>query len=63
MMMNATLATNNSLDDDWESYKAYIRFYYIADEIFLYVNPILILVGKTIIFKCNNKQISIIILI
>lgn len=37
---------NGSLPDDWESYKAYTRFYYLTDEIFLYANPILIIIGK-----------------
>jgi hypothetical protein len=37
---------NGSLADDWESYKAYTRFYYITDEVFLYANPILIIIGK-----------------
>ncbi|CAF0911377.1 unnamed protein product [Rotaria sp. Silwood1] len=36
---------NGSLADDWENYKAYTRFYYITDEVFLYANPILIIVG------------------
>ncbi|CAF5131178.1 unnamed protein product, partial [Rotaria sp. Silwood1] len=35
---------NGSLADDWENYKAYTRFYYITDEVFLYANPILIIV-------------------
>ena len=37
---------NGSLADDWESYKGYTRFYYIADEVFLYANPILIIIGR-----------------
>lgn len=37
---------NGSLADDWEYYKAYTRFYYITDEVFLYANPILIIIGK-----------------
>lgn len=37
---------NGSLVDDWENYKAYTRFYHITDEVFLYANPILILIGK-----------------
>lgn len=50
--MNTTLATttsdsNGTLADDWEYYRAYTRFYYIADEVFLYANPILILIGKS----------------
>ena len=53
--MNSTLDihhddTNGSLADDWENYKAYTRFYYITDEVFLYANPILILIGKSIDF-------------
>lgn len=36
---------NGSLADDWENYKAFTRFYYISDEIFLYANPILIIIG------------------
>ncbi|CAF3313720.1 unnamed protein product [Rotaria socialis] len=47
--MNTTIDTddsiNGSLVDDWESYKAYTRFYYLTDEAFLYANPILILIG------------------
>ena len=50
--MNTTISSQNddlngSLVDDWENYKAYTRFYYITDEVFLYANPILILIGKT----------------
>ena len=49
-MMNATILDtddiNGSLVDDWETYKAYTRFYHIADEVFLYANPILILIGQ-----------------
>jgi hypothetical protein len=41
---------NGSLADDWENYKAYTRFYYITDEVFLYANPILIIIGKSYIF-------------
>jgi hypothetical protein len=37
---------NGSLADDWENYKAYTKFYYITDEVFLYANPILIIIGK-----------------
>lgn len=37
---------NGSLVDDWENYKAYTKFYHITDEIFLYANPILIIIGK-----------------
>ncbi|CAF1213912.1 unnamed protein product [Adineta ricciae] len=37
--------SNGSLADDWENYKGYTRFYYIADEVFLYANPVLILIG------------------
>ena len=37
---------NGSLSDDWETYKAYTKFYYITDEIFLYANPILIIIGR-----------------
>lgn len=48
--MNTTISsdddTNGTLVDDWESYKAYTRFYYITDDVFLYANPILILIGK-----------------
>lgn len=56
--MNSTLSTivtatftdsddiNGSLADDWESYKAYTKFYYITDEVFLYANPILIIIGE-----------------
>ncbi|CAF3788940.1 unnamed protein product [Rotaria sordida] len=36
---------NGSLADDWENYKAYTKFYYITDEVFLYANPILIIIG------------------
>ncbi|CAF0792280.1 unnamed protein product [Adineta steineri] len=36
---------NGSLSDDWENYKAYTRFYYITDEVFLYANPVLVLIG------------------
>jgi hypothetical protein len=51
--MNATIDNthddiNGSLIDDWEYYKGYARFYYITDEVFLYANPILILIGKFI---------------
>lgn len=42
---------NGSLVDDWETYKAYTRFYHIADEVFLYANPILILIGKFHVMK------------
>jgi hypothetical protein len=42
---------NGSLADDWENYKAYTRFYYITDEVFLYANPILIIVGKCFTLK------------
>jgi hypothetical protein len=50
-IMNTTIDTvtddfNGSLVDDWENYKAYTRFYHITDEVFLYANPILILIGK-----------------
>ena len=53
--MNSTIATaiinhnddtNGSLADDWENFKAYTKFYYITDEVFLYANPILIIIGK-----------------
>lgn len=37
---------NASLADDWEKYRGYTRFYHITDEIFLYANPVLILIGK-----------------
>jgi hypothetical protein len=37
---------NGSLADDWETYKAYTKFYYITDEVFLYANPILIIIGR-----------------
>jgi len=37
---------NGSLADDWENYKSYTKFFYITDDIFLYANPILIIVGK-----------------
>ncbi|UJR16189.1 hypothetical protein I4U23_003099 [Adineta vaga] len=37
--------TNGSLTDDWENYKGYTRFYYLTDEVFLYANPVLILIG------------------
>ena len=37
---------NGSLADDWENYKAYTKFYYITDDIFLYANPILIIIGS-----------------
>jgi hypothetical protein len=48
---------NGSLIDDWENYKAYTRFYYITDEVFLYANPILILIGrfKGSYFYTKNK--------
>ncbi|CAF1298118.1 unnamed protein product [Adineta ricciae] len=36
---------NGSLADDWEHYRAYTKFYYITDEVFLYANPILIIIG------------------
>ncbi|UJR30377.1 hypothetical protein I4U23_017912 [Adineta vaga] len=36
---------NGSLIDDWENYKGYTKFYYITDEIFLYANPILVIIG------------------
>jgi hypothetical protein len=50
--MNTTIETiyddiNGSLVDDWENYKAYTKFYHITDEVFLYANPILILIGKS----------------
>ena len=51
-MMNTTLGPhvadelNGTSPDDWENFKAYTRFYYITDEVFLYANPILILIGK-----------------
>lgn len=49
--MNATVDlphedVNGSLSDDWENYKGYTRFYYITDEVFLYANPVLILIGR-----------------
>ena len=44
--MNNYDDVNGSLVDDWETYKAYTRFYYITDEIFLYANPILIIIGE-----------------
>jgi hypothetical protein len=52
--MNTTIDTvsddlNGSLVDDWENYKAYTRFYHITDEVFLYANPILILIGEFIL--------------
>ena len=37
---------NVSLADDWETLKPYTKFYYITDEVFLYANPILIIIGK-----------------
>jgi hypothetical protein len=43
---------NGSLADDWENYKGYTKFYYISDEVFLYANPILIIIGKE--FCLNN---------
>jgi hypothetical protein len=43
---------NGSLADDWENYKAYTKFYYITDEVFLYANPILIIIGRYFI---SNK--------
>jgi len=53
--MNTTIDSfhddiNGSLADDWENYKGYTRFYYITDEVFLYANPVLILIGKSIVF-------------
>lgn len=42
---------NGSLVDDWENYKSYTRFYYITDEVFLYANPILIIIGKFFISR------------
>jgi len=59
--MNTTIDTthddiNGSLADDWENYKAYTRFYHITDEVFLYANPILILIGKFIIILFKNKN-------
>lgn len=41
---------NGSLADDWENFKAYTKFYYITDEVFLYANPILIIIGEYLIF-------------
>ena len=43
--------SNGSLADDWENYKVYTRFYYITDEVFLYANPILILIGMFCHYK------------
>ena len=37
---------NGSLVDDWETYKSYTKFFYITDDIFLYANPILIIIGE-----------------
>jgi hypothetical protein len=47
---------NGSLADDWENYKAYTRFYHITDEVFLYANPILIFIGKLIVFFILIKK-------
>jgi hypothetical protein len=44
---------NGSLADDWENFKAYTKFYYITDEVFLYANPILIIIGKYFSIKLN----------
>ena len=44
---------NGSLVDDWETYKSYTKFYYITDEVFLYANPILIIIGKYFSIKIN----------
>ena len=51
--MNNYDDVNGSLVDDWETYKAYTRFYYITDEIFLYANPILIIIGEYDSFDWN----------
>jgi hypothetical protein len=63
LSMTSTTISNNddingSLADDWENYKAYTRFYYITDEVFLYANPILIIIGKYF-FKDNSHLIGI----
>lgn len=59
-MMNTTFDPNDdingSLADDWENYKAYTRFYHITDEVFLYANPILILIGKFPFFITRKKK-------
>ncbi len=44
---------NGSLVDDWESYRGYTKFYYITDEVFLYANPILIIIGECSIQNIN----------
>jgi hypothetical protein len=59
--MNTTIDANlddinGSLADDWENYKAYTRFYHITDEVFLYANPILIFIGKLIVFFILIKK-------
>jgi hypothetical protein len=50
LSMTTTISNNDdingSLADDWENYKGYTKFYYISDEVFLYANPILIIIGK-----------------
>lgn len=44
--MNHTEDFNGTSADDWENYKGYTKFYYFSDEVFLYANPILVLIGK-----------------
>lgn len=50
---------NGSLVDDWETYKSYTRFYYITDEVFLYANPILIIIGNIYQLKSHDELIKI----
>jgi len=49
---------NGSLADDWENYKAYTKFYYITDEVFLYANPILIIIGRYFISNKISFRLS-----
>lgn len=46
---------NGTLIDDWESYKGYTRFYNLTDDVFLYANPILIIIGKK--FLINKRKL------
>lgn len=47
---------NGSLIDDWENYKGYTKFFYATDEVFLYANPILILIGESSFSLNKNKS-------
>ena len=48
---------NGTSADDWENYKAYTKFYYFSDEVFLYANPILILIGMSFLLCTDFSEL------